>query len=135
MERIFQHFEGAVDGLAGADVGKAAAVMDVSDGNVILLWLEDAARGGWYRIFIDGTYCGVDHFPACEIDDDLDDGYSATDHGLWFRDRTIERAEVATTPGPAGGEQITLTILCVDGATALLRCLVADGHCQLLLEP
>ena len=134
MERIFQHNQGPIDRLADVGVGMARTVVDVSDGNIILLWLEDAC-GGWYRIFIDGTYCGVDRFPVCEIKDDLDDGYSAMDHGRWFEGRVIDRADVAMTPDSAGGSQITLTMAFGDGATARLHCLAADGHCRLQLTP
>ncbi len=134
MERIFQHHQGPLDGLAGIEFGEATAVVDVSDGNTILLWVEDAGGEGWFRIFIDGSYCGVDRFPACEIGDDLDDGYSAEDHSSWFEGRTVDRAEVQET-GAAGGGLITLTMTFRDRATASLECRVLDGRCDLRLNP
>jgi hypothetical protein len=134
MERIFQNYEGSVVGLAGVEFGGARAVVDVSDGNVILIWLEDAIGGDWYRIFIDGTYCGIDRFPECEIEDDLDDGYTEADHSQWFEGRTVDRADVEST-GAAGGGLISLVITFRSKATATIDCRVVDGRCDLRLNP
>lgn len=134
MERIFQDDEGTVDGLAGAVIGEAWAVADVADGNVILLWLEDSTSGAWLRIFIDGTYCGIDRYPGLEIEDDLDDGYIAVDYSSWFAALQLERAEVAPS-GTSADRHIVLTMAFGRRATATLDCRAADGRCDLYLDP
>lgn len=134
MERIFQDDSGTVDGMAGAVIGEAWAVADVADGNVILLWLEDTISDGWLRIFIDGIYCGIDRYPDLEIEDDLDDGYIAVEYSSWFAALKLEQAEVSLS-GTDADRHIVLTMAFGRRTTATLDGRVADGRCDLYLNP
>jgi hypothetical protein len=44
----------------------------VSDDDIVLVWLKNSSEKYWYRVFIDGAYCGVDQYQFDMSDNDLD---------------------------------------------------------------
>ena len=68
------------------------AVINSEDGSIIVLWAGSFEKNDWFRIFIDGYYCGVDRFDADQCNDDMDDFTSVKDLSLSFIDRVIVSA-------------------------------------------
>ena len=130
MDRLFQDDHGDVAGLAGASFSSAMAVVGTADRNVVVLWLEDDARSCWYRIFIDGIYCGIDRYRRCEIEEDLDEGYDAVDHIDLFVGWQLRRAGV-TNHGEGAAMVIKLRLELENDTAVILSHHVQTGHCSL----
>lgn len=94
MKRLFQHYKGAIDSLSGTRFSCVKTIDELSTDDVVLIWLQDAASCNWYRIFIDGAYCGIDLYPEDGSDEDVDDGYVCTDRSEWFLGKTLTAASV-----------------------------------------
>ena len=94
MNRLFQHYEGEISKIQGKKVKSLTSLIDdeSKSENVILLWLE--IENSWLRIFIDGTYCGVDEYESNESENDLDDGVSFQNYDEMIRDLEIKEAKV-----------------------------------------
>lgn len=108
VKRIFQHFEGDIEELVGAHFSAAKAVVDNDSGELIVLWLYEDSRASWYRIFLDGIYCGIDKFSYDGSADDADDHLTIKDLSHIFYDETVEKASV--TSGSAANTYLTLSI-------------------------
>lgn len=128
MDRVFQHYEGAVDTLTGASFSVFRSLEDKTGSDVFLLWLFDSQGEIWYRVFIDGWYCGIDRYDADESDSDLDDGVILVDHSSWFRNAVVVRADVSIPDGLDGG--IVLSLEFADRSCNLI-CQSQDGDCRL----
>ncbi|MBU2713186.1 hypothetical protein [Zooshikella harenae] len=128
MDRIFQHNEGEVTELNGATFTTVKALIDDKDNNVYLLWLFDKTSKYWYRIFIDGIYCGVDQYLQDGSMNDEDDDISWQDHSNWFKGKSLSCAEVSF----AGkvGDDIVLSMFFEDSEFRLI-CKFEAGSCRL----
>ena len=96
MDRIFQHYEGEIDTLKGARFTTVKSLVDDAN-DVVLLGLNDEVSNCWYRIFIDGTYCGVDRYIEDASVEDDDDDVSWQDHSYWFVGMELSNAKVSLT--------------------------------------
>ena len=94
MERIFQHYEGPIEVLLGSRFSAVKAVVNSLDNSVVLLWLHDENKKAWYRLFIDGIYCGIDQFAVDKSFDDTDDDIIISDYSDWFRGKKILSAKI-----------------------------------------
>jgi len=71
MNRLFQDSEGQIPKIQGKKLEELKVLFDIEEGenkgDVILFWLKSSKS--WLRIFIDGSYCGIDEYfvDACEI--------------------------------------------------------------------
>jgi len=117
MKRLFQHYEGVIQGLIGKRLKNLKCICDKTSKNVILIWLE--SDNSWFRIFIDGTYCGVEKYNIdesqndAEVDDDLLIEYKKEVDGL-----TINNAIVKSWILP----EITLIIELSNSTKLILNC-------------
>ena len=84
--------------------------------NVILLWIE--TESNWLRIFIDGSYCGIDEYETNESENDLDDDVSFINQDNWIKGLTIKKAKVESGYLPL----ITLTIDFTNRIQLILKC-------------
>ena len=118
MNRLFQHYEGEISKIQGKKVKSLTSLIDdeSKSENVILLWLE--IENSWLRIFIDGTYCGVDEYESNESENDLDDGVSFQNYDEMIRDLEIKEAKVISGNLPL----ITLSIEFTDESLMILNC-------------
>ncbi|MCD4742231.1 MAG: hypothetical protein K8R67_07115 [Desulfobacteraceae bacterium] len=94
MERIFQHYKGEIKAFSQLYFSTAKAVVNSLDNSVIVLWLNEKYNGVWYRIFIDGTYCGIDQFSEDKSSEDIDDGIITTNYSDWFQGKKVLKAKV-----------------------------------------
>jgi hypothetical protein len=60
MKRIFQNNQGRISKLEGNQIINAKLLVNQADSSIIILWLCLSKKELWYRIFIDGFYCGID---------------------------------------------------------------------------
>ncbi|MDA7501801.1 hypothetical protein N8482_00840 [Chitinophagales bacterium] len=116
MKRVFQHYSGAVEKIVGLKAATLKVLVDESDQDVILLWLE--TETDWFRIFIDGVYCGIDQYTSDKSEDDLDDGVFLLNRADWVSKQIITRAYVETRGLPL----IDLTICFSNRSQLILRC-------------
>ncbi len=107
LDRIFQHYEGVVTELKGSRFTTVKSLIDDIDKDIYLLWFYDEFSSSWYRIFIDGIYCGIDRYTDdCSVDDE-DDNISWEDHSNWFSGKTLLCATVSFD-GETDGDIILL---------------------------
>lgn len=99
MKRIFQHYKGNPDALSENCFSTVKAFVDSIDNSVVILWLQDDHNGCWYRLFIDGVYCGIDQFTDDHSSGDRDDDMIIIDHSAWFQDKKLLRARVFSDNG------------------------------------
>ncbi len=96
MKRIFQHYEGKIQALSGSQFSTVKAVVHAPDNSVMVLWLQEEQKAVWYRLFVDGIYCGIDQFPDDESLEDMDDDIIIIDHSAWFEGKTVLDAGVSS---------------------------------------
>lgn len=126
-QRIFQHNHGLIPELIGEYFSSAKALIDSETQDVILLWMENSNKNYWFRIFIDGTYCGVDkYFEDCS-DDDMDDDVYFKDISGFFNSK-ITNAEVIFSEDQSGSINL---ILSFNDNRMELKCILNDGDCSL----
>jgi hypothetical protein len=128
MHRVFQHYEGVVDELKGASFSSVKSLYDKLEHDIVLVWARDETLNCWYRVFIDGVYCGVDRYQLDESSNDIDDEVDFVDHSAWFQGKKLEHAEV-TSPNKSEGH-IVLTMTFGSHQCRLI-CGSEDGECQL----
>ncbi|MGB1039400.1 MAG: hypothetical protein ACPGVD_00840 [Flavobacteriales bacterium] len=118
MNRLFQHYEGEIKVIEGLTLKRLKYLNDdeSESKNVILFWLETENK--WLRIFIDGTYCGIDEYETDESDYDNDDEVTFVNEDKWVKNLTIKSAKVESGILPL----ITLTIVFTNGTQLLLNC-------------
>lgn len=126
MQRLFQHDHGEVNQLRGLKLKGLQCLFDDETPNddVILFWLE--TKTSWLRIFIDGTYCGIDQYAQDESERDDDDGVSFVKFDKVVSGTTILSALVESQDLPL----IALTITLSNGTRLILDC-DADGKSTL----
>ena len=93
-KRIFQHYEGEIAALSECHFSTVRAFVDSFDNSVVVLWVHDKHKRFWYRLFIDGVYCGIDQFSDDKSFEDIDDDIIIIDHSAWFRDKKLLEAKV-----------------------------------------
>lgn len=128
MDRIFQDYEGEIKELMGARFTVVKSLVDDVDDNVYLLWLYDESSKYWYRIFIDGAYCGVDRYSQDNSIDDDDDDEIWQDHSKWFEGKVVLSATVSF--GGNVDDDIVLS-LCFGKRECKLICKFEVGNCRL----
>lgn len=128
MERIFQDQNGEIEELKGAQFSTVKAMVDDEDSSVVLLWCYDIVSNFWYRIFIDGTYCGVDRYREDNSGNDDDDGVSWSKHSEWFAGKKLLSAQVRFTGRT--DDDIILTLRCQNDEFKLI-CKFEVGQCHL----
>jgi len=96
-QRLFQHYKGEITDFNQLEFSTVKAVVDSADNNVLIVWLKDRHNDCWYRLFIDGIYCGIDRFLSDLSSEDLDESMKIIDHSEWFQHKTILKAHVFTT--------------------------------------
>jgi hypothetical protein len=133
-KRLFQDCVGKIDQFIGVDYSsvKSLRFEDEPD-DVLLLWMQNNHTKNWYRIFIDGAYCGIDEFLENLLDDyDYEEGDVLIDHSGWFKDKHVIQAEVKYE---AVGSHIALSIVFEGENIMILNCLSPDGKCILQFIP
>ena len=128
MDRIFQHYQGTIDAIKGAHFSCVKALEDSIDHDVILLWMRDDASQSWYRVFIDGAYCGIDQYQEDESEQDNDDDVIYTDHSAWFQGKVLESATVFFLNRP---NEHLLLLLDFGQYECKLLCRSENGACEL----
>ncbi len=108
MKRIFQHYEGEIEALSASHFSTVKAVVNSLDNSVVVLWLHDKHKGFWYRLFIDGVYCGIDQFSDDRSLEDIDDDITIIDHSVWFQDKKLFEAEVFSGSGVSSDMIVSL---------------------------
>ncbi len=131
MDRIFQHYQGTIDAMQGARFSCVKVLEDAMDHDVILLWMRDDTSKTWYRVFIDGAYCGVDQYGEDESEEDIDDDVIFTDYSAWFHGKVLESARVLFLNRP--GEYLLL-LLDFGQSECKLLCRSEAGECVLQLS-
>ncbi|GAB1269775.1 hypothetical protein NBRC116493_30280 [Aurantivibrio infirmus] len=132
MERVFQHYEGEIEELIGVQISNFKYLTNLDDSDIVLLWFLDAESKSWYRLFVDGAYCGLDKYETDNSGEDIDDGVVLVDDSHWFKDKIIKQASVAHTKEPDRYIVLKLNF----GASFLeLVCASEDGECSLKYVP
>lgn len=108
MKRIFQHYEGKIQTFSGSQFSTVKAVVHAPDNSVMVLWLQEEQKRVWYRLFVDGIYCGIDQFSDDESLEDMDDDIIIVDHSAWFKGKTVLEAGVSS--GKKGTSDIVVTL-------------------------
>ncbi|MCH2231785.1 MAG: hypothetical protein MK105_15735 [Crocinitomicaceae bacterium] len=117
MKRLFQHYEGEIQGLIGKELKNLKSLHDKNDNDVILIWLESG--NSWFRVFIDGVYCGVDEYENDEsIYDVEEDDDLLIEHKKWVNGMTINKAKVESWVLP----EIKLTLELSSDTKLILKC-------------
>lgn len=96
MKRIFQHYEGEIEAFSQSHFSTVKSVVNSLDNSVVVLWLHDKHKEFWYRLFIDGVYCGIDQFSDDKSFEDIDDDIIIVDHSAWFQHKKIITAFVTS---------------------------------------
>jgi hypothetical protein len=96
-QRLFQHYKGKIVDFNQLEFSTVKAVVDSADTHVLTVWLQNRYNDCWYRLFIDGAYCGVDRFLSDLSSEDLDEGAKIIDYSEWFQGKRILKAHVFTT--------------------------------------
>ncbi|MFT4662992.1 MAG: hypothetical protein ACI9AT_000825 [Ulvibacter sp.] len=118
MNRLFQHYEGEIKEIEGLTLNGLNYLIDNDSHkeNVFLLWIETENK--WLRIFIDGSYCGIDVYETNESESDMDDDVSFRNQDEWVKGLIIKKAKVESGNLPL----ITLTIDFTNGTQLILDC-------------
>ena len=56
--------------------------------------MKDDISKYWYRLFIDGVYCGVDRYSEDKSSEDMDDDILCLDRSQWFTGKILQSAKV-----------------------------------------
>lgn len=131
MDRVFQHYEGEVTEFKGLRFSRIRSFVDISDDDIILLWFKVDSEDLWYRVFIDGCYCGIDKYLLDNSEEDLDEDIRVDDYSEIFREQKVLHAEVINEITDL--DIITL-IISFEERTLILKCLWDDGFCELIIE-
>lgn len=126
---VFQHYEGSIDQLKGKSISSFYSLEDKNTGNVYLLWLETGPDNKWYRIFIDGWYCGVDEYGECMLQEDREDDVVVLDLTQKYKKSSIINASVQEQGEP--DSHIVLSIYFENSKVELI-CKAGDGYCVLM---
>lgn len=94
--------------------------------SVSLIWLGILDDKCWYRIFIDGWYCGVDKFEKCDIEEDKDRGFEIIDHKASLKGSRIIEASVSR---PLKTNRSIVFLLEFETFNVELICKNEDGDC------
>ncbi len=132
--RIFQDYEGDIKEVVGLQISGLKAIVDQVDYHVILIWIGVNNNSSWYRIFIDGYYCGIDIYESDLSNEDLDDDILIVDYTC-INGETIENTSVEAGNEIYGESSIVLTIEFLSGKKLLLFCYDSDGECKLTFLP
>ncbi len=108
MKRIFQHYEGDIEALSESHFSTVKAVVNSLDNSVVVLWLHDKRKEFWYRLFIDGIYCGIDQFSEDKSLEDMDDDIIIIDHSSWFQVKILLKAKVFSGSGVSSDMVVSL---------------------------
>lgn len=127
MDRLFQNYEGVIEALEGITLSTVISIVEEASQDVVLLWLNTKDEFSWYRIFIDGAYCGIDRYETDESNVDLDEGYIIKDHSNWFSGKSISSASVELVSKP--GKHIVLSLRLGKHESSLV-CKSSDGECE-----
>ncbi len=125
MQRVFQHYEGDVDEFQGKEFSIVKAVCEEHTNDVIVAWMMSTQDEAWYRIFIDGVYCGIDKYSEDRSSNDLDEEVKIVDYSSSFNHKACVRAAVNNDK-----QQIILHIDFSDNSEASLVCASEDGECS-----
>ncbi len=98
MKRIFQNNKGRIPELEGNHIINAKLLVNQEDSSIVILWLCLSKNEIWYRIFIDGFYCGIDELQIDESHNDLDDGIRVEDVSAWFKNIVFQSVLVEDRP-------------------------------------
>ncbi|KNY30096.1 hypothetical protein [Pseudobacteroides cellulosolvens] len=136
FDKIFQDYEGFVPEIAGLKVSKLKAILAPENNDeVIFIWIGTNSNSDWYRIFIDGCYCGINHYKKDLSSKDLDEDVVCIDYD-WIDNEIIAIAKVELGNKMLGDSSILLTIEFLSGKKLLLYCYDHDGECKLeLISP
>ncbi len=133
FDRIFQDYEGSVTEIACLKVSKLKAILTPENNNeVILIWIGTNSDSDWYRIFIDGWYCGIDHYKKDLSNEDIDEDVICIDYD-WINDEIVISAKVELGNKLLGDSSILLTIEFLSRKKLLLYCNDSDGVCKIEL--
>lgn len=131
--RIFQDYEGYVKKITGLKVSSLKAIIDQENDDIILIWIGVNNDLSWYRIFIDGCYCGIDYYDKDLSNEDLDDDVICVNYNC-INDEIIVKAKVESGNVTFGDSSILLIIEFISGKKLLLYCYDFDGVCKLEVE-
>jgi len=126
MNRVFQDTHGNVEALKGRIISSLVSVNDSED--VILFWCSEKDSSIWWRIFIDGAYCGIDEYDTCEIEEDLDESVSKIDHSSKLSSGKIESVSVSS---PEQKDRYMVLSFKLENQLFELVCKSSDGDCVL----
>lgn len=128
MDRIFQHYEGEITEFTGLSFSQVKSFIDKDDNDVILLWLKVYSKNIWYRIFIDGAYCGIDKYLDDESENDFDDCIRVRDYSPKFTNQKVLKSEVINT---IEAKDFIKLLIHFEQNILELSCIYGDGICQL----
>ena len=126
MNRIFQDTHGNVDALKGRTISSLVSVNDSED--VILFWFGEKDSNVWWRVFIDGAYCGIDEYRNCEIEEDLDESVSKIDYSSKLNSGKVESVSVSN---PMQKDKHIVLSLKLENQLFELVCKSSEGECVL----
>ena len=129
MNRVFQHYNGTVEALIGAQFSTVKCITISEDSDVILIWFHDQLSNNWFRIFIDDAYCGVDCYSKDLSSEDLDEEVECKDHSPWFIRKTVSEATVKTL---SATQEIVLSIKFDFGECRLICKIRDDAYCEFI---
>ncbi|WP_415881535.1 hypothetical protein ACMXYX_06845 [Neptuniibacter sp. QD72_48] len=129
FNRIFQDCSGSIDQLEGSVVSALYTLDDANTGNIFLIWLQVAPSNKWYRIFIDGWYCGIDAYEECMVEDDKDDDVLVQNLTSEYENQSIVTVQVSDPRKP--NYHIVLSIQFQTSSIELV-CKAVDGDCVLV---
>jgi len=117
VKRLFQHYSGEVNALAGLELKSLQLFVDShNEEDIILMWVE--TEMGWLRIFIDGAYCGIDIYETDRSIDDWDDGVTCISRNNLVCGKRIQKAIVTSAVLP----EIQFSIYFEGGSFLHLKC-------------
>lgn len=131
MQRVFQHYEGEITELRGLRFSQVKAFVATEDNDIVLLWCKVESNNIWYRIFIDGVYCGVDKYFEDESINDLDECIYIDDHSQEFQAQKVLTADVINRSDKCGTIDLIITF---EEGTLQLQCLWDVGICKLIIS-
>lgn len=131
-KRIFQHYKGVIKELDGQKLSGLKAIIDEEDNDVILFWIGVNNDSGWYRIFIDGYYCGVDFYDEDLSDGDLDENIICTDYES-IKGDIILSAVVESPNDSDKSERISLSLNLKSGKKLYLYYDECQDTCRFLI--
>lgn len=92
MNRISQGYEGDIPELKCLSFCDVTALAE--NENVVLIWFISQEKHNYYRVFIDGYYCGIDHYRNSTLSDDMDGGIQLISYTPFFSQKSVTQAYV-----------------------------------------